>query len=223
MVFKIFDYSAPHKWRAEIIGIVFLTSLLVMGGRMQSNAATVIQSGRIKGKVVAVTADKRAPLSGVLVSLSGGILQSRTLQTTSDEEGNYVFNGLVAGDYLVSVELQGFEKYERKVMVPIEASVDLNILLTPLAPRETVNITAEERETRQTESSLPAQINTQTLRNAPLAREKFQDALPLLPGVVRGPDCMLNVKGALASQSGVLVSSLNATDPVMVNSVIDLL
>lgn len=222
MVFKIFDYSAPHKWRAEIIGIVLLTSLLVMGGSMQSNAATVIQSGRIKGKVVAVTADKRAPLSGVPVSLSGGILQNRTLQTTSDEEGNYVFNGLVAGDYLVSVELQGFEKYERKVMVPIEASVDLNILLTPLAPRETVNITAEERETRQTESSLPAQINTQTLRNAPLVREKFQDALPLLPGVVRGPDGMLNVKGARASQSGVLVSSLNATDPVTGNSAIDL-
>ncbi|HEX8097526.1 MAG TPA: TonB-dependent receptor, partial [Pyrinomonadaceae bacterium] len=140
----------------------------------------------------------------------------------SDEEGNYVFNGLVAGDYVVSVELQGFEKYEHKVMVPIEASVDLNILLNPLAPRASVEVTDEDRETARTESSPPSQITTQTLRNAPLAQEKFQDALPLLPGVVRGPDGMLNVKGARASQSGVLVSSLNATDPVTGNSAIDL-
>jgi len=185
-------------------------------------AARAPQSARIKGKVVGVTADKREPLSGVVVSLSSSLLQGNTLQTTSDEEGNYVFNGLVAGDYTVSVELQGFEKYEHKVMVPIEASVDLNILLNTLGLRETVEVVAEDRETRKTESNLPSQITTQTLRNAPLAREKFQDALPLLPGVVRGPDGMLNVKGARASQSGVLVSSLNATDPVTGNSAIDL-
>lgn len=192
------------------------------GGFCLSVDAATPQSGRIKGKVVAVTADKREALSGVVVSLSGQLLQGRTQQVVSDENGEYAFNALVAGDYTVTVELQGFAKYEQKVMVPIEASVDLNIMLTPVELRETVEVLAEDRETRKTESSLPSQINTQTLRNAPLAREKFQDALPLLPGVVRGPDGMLNVKGARASQSGVLVSSLNATDPVTGNSAIDL-
>ena len=211
--------------RTKLTWLLLLTSLPLICGGIQPTAAAaavVPQSGRIKGRVVGVTADKREPLSGVVVSLSGPLLQGGALETTSDEEGNYVFNGLVAGDYTIAVELQGFEKYEHKVMVSIEASVDLNIMLSPVELRETVEVVAEDRETRKTESTLPSQITTQTLRNAPLAREKFQDALPLLPGVVRGPDGMLNVKGARASQSGVLVSSLNATDPVTGNSAIDL-
>src|SRR5215213_5799462 len=199
--------------------LVLLLPLLVILCPLQTYAA---QSGRIKGKVVAVTADKRAALPGVTVSLTGGNLQGRAVETVSDEEGEYVFDGLVAGDYVVTVELQGFEKYEHAVMVPIEASVDLNILLDPLAPRETVTVETDDRESRKTESTVAGTITTDTLRNAPLAREKYQDALPLLPGVVRGPDGMLALKGARAGQSGVLVSSLNATDPVTGLSAIDL-
>lgn len=219
---RILPRKVFGRWRSQLKGLACITSLLAACANTHLMAAAVPQSGRIKGKVVAVTVDKREALPGVVVSLSGQLLQGRTLQVVSDEAGEYAFNGLVAGDYTVTVELQGFAKYEQKVMVPIEASVDLNIMLTPLDIRDTVEVLSEDRETRKTESNLPSQINTQTLRNAPLAREKFQDALPLLPGVVRGPDGMLNVKGARASQSGVLVSSLNATDPVTGNSAIDL-
>ena len=219
MAVRIFGLLKSHGRRTLFTRVAILIPLLVFICVSQTYAA---QSGRIKGKVVAVTADKREALPGVAVSLTGGILQGRALETVSDEEGEYVFDGLVAGDYVVTVELQGFEKYEHKVMVPIEASVDLNIFLNPLAPRETVTIETDDRESRKTESTVAAVITTDTLRNAPLAREKYQEALPLLPGVVRGPDGMLAVKGARASQSGVLVSSLNATDPVTGNSAIDL-
>ena len=37
--------------------------------------------------------------------------------------------------------------------------------------------------------------------------------LPTLPGVVRGPDGRINIKGARTTQSGALVNSVNATDP----------
>src|SRR5215813_14396129 len=52
------------------------------------------------------------------------------------------------------------------------------------------------------------------LQNLPLVNEKFQDALPLVPGVVRGPDGLLNLKGARASQSLMTVNSANVSDPV---------
>ncbi|HEY0377932.1 MAG TPA: carboxypeptidase regulatory-like domain-containing protein [Pyrinomonadaceae bacterium] len=219
MAVKIFGRITSHQPRARFKRFILLLPLLVIICTLPAYAA---QAGRIKGKVVAVTADRREALPGVAVSLTGGLLQGRAVETTSDEEGEYVFDGLVAGDYVVTVELQGFEKYEHKVMVPIEASVDLNIFLNPLAPRETVTVEADDRESRQTESTVAAVVTTDILRNAPLAREKFQEALPLLPGVVRGPDGMLSIKGARAGQSGVLVSSLNATDPVTGNSAIDL-
>ncbi|HJU94145.1 MAG TPA: TonB-dependent receptor, partial [Pyrinomonadaceae bacterium] len=62
----------------------------------------------------------------------------------------------------------------------------------------------------------------EALRDAPLIDQKFQDALPLLPGVVRGPDGNLNIKGTRPSQSGILVSSLNVTDPVTGTPAIEL-
>jgi outer membrane receptor for ferrienterochelin and colicin len=56
----------------------------------------------------------------------------------------------------------------------------------------------------------------------PLVNEQFQDAIPLVPGVVRGPDGQLNLKGARGSQSGFLVNSANVTDPVTGESGINL-
>src|ERR1044071_2840042 len=99
------------KTLAPFTRFIILIPLLVIVCAPQTYA---LQSGRIKGKVVAVTADKSEALPGVTVTLTGGNLQSRVVETVSDEEGAYIFDGLVAGDYVVAVELQGFEKYEHK-------------------------------------------------------------------------------------------------------------
>ncbi|HET9710750.1 MAG TPA: hypothetical protein VFP64_02675, partial [Pyrinomonadaceae bacterium] len=40
------------------------------------------------------------------------------------------------------------------------------------------------------------------------------DALPMVPGVLRGPDGQLNMKGARAGQSAYMVNSADVTDPI---------
>ena len=60
------------------------------------------------------------------------------------------------------------------------------------------------------------------LQTLPLVSERFEDALPLVSGVVRGPDGLLNAKGSRASQSGLTVNSANVTDPVTGEFGIDL-
>src|SRR6185369_11277997 len=136
------------------------------------------------------------------------------LQSVTDSEGQFDFNDLVAGDYTVAVEFSGFKKYEQKLSVQLEATVEHNILLQPVGLTESVTVRDDPAEVNKTESTTPSIITTQALRDAPLIDQKFQDALPLLPGVVRGPDGNLNIKGTRPSQSGILVSSLNVTDPV---------
>src|ERR1700752_425080 len=172
------------------------------------------QGGSIKGKVVADIPDQRRALPGVVVVLSSERLRDQKLQTITDSEGQFEFNGLLAGDYTVSVEFSGFKKYEQKLSVHIEATVEQNILLQPVPLSEQVTVTDDRTDPVRTESTTPSTITTQNLRDAPLIDQKFQDALPLLPGVVRGPDGNLNIKGTRPSQSGILVSSLNVTDPV---------
>lgn len=172
------------------------------------------QGGSIKGKVVADIPDQRRALPGVVVVLSSERLRDQKLQSITDAEGQFEFNGLLAGDYTVSVEYSGFKKYEQKLSLQIEATVEQNILLQPVPLSEQVTVTDNRTDPVRTESTTPSVITTQNLRDAPLIDQKFQDALPLLPGVVRGPDGNLNIKGTRPSQSGILVSSLNVTDPV---------
>src|SRR4030095_8415052 len=109
-----------------------------------------------------------------------------------------------------------------KVTIPIDATVDLDVLLQPATVHETVTVTPDEDHINKTETTAAGQISSTKLHNAPLINEKFQDALPLLPGVTRNSDGALNIKGTRPDQSGVLVSSLNVTDPFTGDAAIDL-
>jgi hypothetical protein len=95
-------------------------------------------------------------------------------------------------------------------------------MLQPIPLTETVTIKQDPTDAARTDTTTPSVISGATLRDVPLIDQKFQDALPLLPGVVRGPDGTLNIKGTRPSQSGILVSSLNVTDPVTGNPAIEL-
>ncbi|HJP91929.1 MAG TPA: TonB-dependent receptor, partial [Pyrinomonadaceae bacterium] len=205
-----------QHYKLTRILVTFLVTLFLTGisGATLSATAAFAQGGSIKGKVVADIPEQRRALSGVVVTLSSERLGEKQLQSVSDMEGQYDFPGLVAGDYTVTVEFSGFKKYEKTLSVQIEATVEHNILLQPLPLTESVTVTDDRTDPAKTESTTPSVITNQALRDAPLIDQKFQDALPLLPGVVRGPDGNLNIKGTRPSQSGILVSSLNVTDPV---------
>ena len=205
------------KFEPHFLALIILVVLLAYATPTTAKA----QGGSIKGKVVADIPDQRKAIAGVVVELNGGPLAIKATEV-SDQEGQYVFTGLIAGDYVVSVEFQGFKKYEQKISVQIDATVEQNILLQPLPLRESVTVTEDKMEASKTESTTAGVITTAVLRDAPLIDQKFQDALPLLPGVVRGPDGNLNIKGTRPGQSGILVSSLNVTDPVTGHPAIEL-
>ena len=58
------------------------------------------------------------------------------------------------------------------------------------------------------------EFETEFLRVFQLPTDRFQEALPLLPGVVRDPRGRLSFNGTRPSQSTLLVNGTNATDPV---------
>ena len=64
-----------------------------------------------------------------------------------------------------------------------------------------------------TQSLQTATITQSTLESAPNRNENVESLLPLVPGVVRGPDGRINMKGARSTQGGWLVNSANVTDP----------
>src|SRR6476661_9259416 len=199
-------------------------SLLITGvvGLVVFASANTFAQGTIKGKVVADIPDQRKALSGVVVSLTGERLSGKKLQSVSDDEGRYGFPNLIAGEYQVSVELSGFKKYDLKISVQIDAMIEQDLMLQPETVSATVTVKQDATDAAKTDTTAPSVITGAALQDAPLIDQKFQDALPLLPGVVRGPDGTLNIKGTRPGQSGILVSSLNVTDPVTGNPAIEL-
>lgn len=208
--------------RLAVLTIQLLMVALVVGWFGHRAAAQALQSGVIKGSVIAVTADKREALGGVTIILSRKTLPQKTIQANSDQDGSFAVSELAAGDYVVTIEMAGFEGYAKEVAVAPGATRELTVELKPAGITESVTVASSNDEIGKTESSVPSEITTSVLQNAPLINEKFQDALPLLPGVVRGPDGLLNIKGARSNQSGILVSNVNVDDPVTGNSAIEL-
>src|SRR3954463_14728365 len=128
-----------QHYKLTRIFIPFLVTLF-FAGNSGVVLGEMLQTGSIRGKVVADIPDQRKPLSGVTVTLSSERLGDKSIQTTSDLEGQYEFPGLVAGDYIVTVEFSGFKKYEKKLSVQIEATVEHDILLQPVPVTENVTI-----------------------------------------------------------------------------------
>ena len=91
------------------------------------------------------------------------------------------------------------------------SEVALEMKIQTVAESSTVTASADPVETKQSSGS--NSITESTVRNMPNLDERFDSLLPLIPGVVRGPNGHINMKGARASQNGSLLNSADVTDP----------
>jgi hypothetical protein len=80
----------------------------------------------------------------------------------------------------------------------------------------TMTVTASDQPLTE-ESAQKSTIGQPIVQEAPNQEEKIDSLLPLVPGVVKGPDGRINMKGAQATQAGWLVNSANVTDPATDN------
>lgn len=194
-----------------------LLSVLLFGQVMAA------QMGSIRGVVTSLGPDGQPLyLAGAKVTIRPESPDGWSLATLSNDRGEFSFIDLAEGTYAVTAELSGFKPVTQSVSLKAGAVAEIRIELELAPLTGGVTVTPEAETLDRTESSPTATLHERTLHDAPLANERFQDALPLLPGVVRGPDGLINVKGARASQSGYLVNSTNVTDPVTGNFAINL-
>src|SRR4029078_99741 len=141
-------YKLTRIFIPFLVTLILASSSNLIWGKM-------LQTGSIRGKVVADFPDQRKPLSGVAVTLSSERLGDKRIQTTTGLEGQYDFPSLIAGDYILTVEFSGFKKYEKKLSVQIEATVEHDILLQPIPITENVTITDDRMDAGKTEHTTP--------------------------------------------------------------------
>ena len=171
-------------------------------------------AGEIRGAVTRINVQGDATaLEGILVNLSAGS-DKPAPSTLSDADGHFQFAGLSAGTYLLNVSQTGFKPFTATIVLqPKESRVqDIRLELATVASSidvqgEASEITAHsaDPDTTLTERELPA---------LPMAQQKFTEALPLIPGVVRTMNGVLNIKGEVANQGMLLVDAAQMVDPV---------
>ena len=175
----------------------------------QANTVTAKLEGTV---VLRDSAGKPSFVSGAKLKLSGPAI----LETETDMNGEFIIAALPFGTYTVEADSPGLQALQT---VQVQAG-DVQVLLELKPIATSVVVTADQGENKTPSPS--ETLSDKTLRDAPSVDERFESSLPLVPGVVRGPDGHVNLKGTRNTQSGALVNSANVTDPVTGSPAINL-
>jgi hypothetical protein len=163
-------------------------------------------AGQLRGAAFIRDSNGQSYIANAKVTLQTAAL----METETNESGKFEFRDVPPGTYIVEAAVPGLLA-SQDVTVEMGKVTEISLELKPSTVQDSVTVTANESETT---SSSPSQtVTASTLRNAPNIDDRAESILPTLPGVMRGPDGRINMKGARSTQSGALVNSANATDP----------
>ena len=181
-------------------------------------ARGVLSAGLLAGAAGATPLDVLAvdaahhPVSGVQVQLRSGtdVLDSRL----TGADGRAHFPDLKPGRYHLLAAKDGFQDSGKNDLDLAGADpVLVELELAPaLARRDSVDVKADASPVSR-ETSPPAELPPQTVKELPGRPATVADALPMTPGVVRQPGGGLTISAAGEHRSAFIVNSADVTDP----------
>ncbi|MQA29285.1 MAG: hypothetical protein GEU82_05510 [Luteitalea sp.] len=198
--------------------------LLLMGGLRSAPVLgagqAAPQSGQTAtmGRVVATvtTLEGTVHVPAVQVELRDFADRLVIARTVSDGSGQVSFPDVPAGRYVVTATGPGFVPRDSpvfEVRAGGVAEVLLDMHLTFVMPDVEVGANAPPRPDSVQPVSMSDMLSGSVLETAPLEGDDFQSLLPLLPGVVRGADGRLRIKGGQPTQGALQIRSASLIDP----------
>jgi hypothetical protein len=139
----------------------------------------------------------------------------------TDEQGRAQFVGVAVGAYTLRVTKEGFENFTKQAVAIKEIStpeISVTLAVAALAADVTVRAGGELSTSIEAGATTPnAVVKREELRALPLPAQKVEDALPLIPGVVRSSKGELSIKGANEEQNALIINGVHANDPATGN------
>jgi hypothetical protein len=139
-------------------------------------------------------------------------------QTVSAEDrvvkgsGTSDFEKLDCGTWIVTVSKEGFEPAFKSVEIASGARAEVSLILNPKMQVSKVDVTETAPPVEQS-SSVSNDIHPNEVHDLPTNPATVSDALPLIPGVVRGYDGELKIEGTAEQRSAFVVNQTDVTDP----------
>ena len=192
------------RYCASYLSLCLVTLWLVGPG--YAGAQSTANTGTVEGAVFVLDSGGTSYVPGAKVVLQS----SETLETETDANGHYIFHDVAPGTHTIAASFPGLQAVQ-EITVQSGADSKVDVELKPVAV--TTSVTVSDTANDEKVPTVTETITEKTIENAPNANERFESLLPLVPGVVRGPDGRINMKGARNTQSGALVNGANVTDP----------
>jgi hypothetical protein len=193
------------------------TATLALVCVIASSAVATAQQQKGTGRVVITTAafEGTIRIAGVEVELHS-LAESLVLaKTVTDSVGVATFPDVPPGRYVVKAARPGFVPSDSppfEVKVGEVSEILLDIPLTFVAPDVEVRAPVAPAQIAQPVSTSDM-LSGSVIDIAPLQGDDFQSLLPLMPGVVRGPDGRLRPKGGQPTSGALQISSASLIDP----------
>jgi hypothetical protein len=197
------------------------------GGKMKSSAS-LLQSNR--QRILAVTlviATLMAlpatlfgqayfgTVSGVLTDATGAVVggakvvltdqqKGYTFNTTSDNDGRYLFRSIPPGLYLVSADAKGFGKsLSARFKLDINENVTTNLTMKVAGASQTVEVSAQAQAIQTNDAETGQVINRRFINDLPLIDRQVELLTMLAPGVTEMDDqCPLPCNGTNFTSNG---------------------
>ncbi len=189
----------------------FVVAVLITMALMKGAAAN---SANIGGVIYTLDANRvQTVWPNARVTLKN-LATDTEISTVSSGLGAYSFAGLLFGEYDITVALAGFDAVTKHIKIASDKPAKLDFELTLKGQTQNITVAADAPAVDLTSSSggAPA-LTASTLKSVVELNQDFQDALPLLPGVVRGLDGLIRIKGGRTNQANTLINSASVTDP----------
>ena len=166
----------------------------------------------VHGRIVDQTGDA---LPGVVVTLAQPGHDPSSHAAITDAAGMFAID-CPPGRYLLRAELSGFQPVDRHVDVTGEHPLvlDLTMPLSTFSEQVEVKAAPPPAVLGPPVPDAPETVTREVFDAGMLPNSQYDDALTLLPNVVRGPDGEISVAGARAPQSALFVDGVNHTDPI---------
>jgi len=205
--------GSPSGLFRQAVASAFLLCMAICCVLSTSKAAnsrtSVIRLSVIDEKNLAV------PDATVEVRLSDNVVSTATTDTT----GRVTLTFTVAGTYSLGIQKKNYLPNQTVVEVNEgSAAQDIDVVLSTVAlSQQSVEVKGEASNPTTETSSAPTTLAPTQAQDTPLRPATLVDALPLIPGIVRGPDGSVRIAGFGEDHSALLVNSVDVTDPATGN------
>src|SRR5690606_15488794 len=209
------------KWPQRVLFRTARNWIYVAGVVLLFSAAISVQAQQLSLTGQAVNRDASGQTFAVpgarvtLTQVSGGTPEQPAIPAVeSDGEGFFQVGGLSEGCYLATAKSAGLWGQSDAFCLPLAEGQAVTIAMTLEVVVETVEVSVAAVAINPTETSSTGSVGRSTLADAPKANKRYEDVLPLIPGVLRGPSGEMNMNGSRAAQAGAQFNGVDVTDPV---------